>query len=80
MKRTTDQQGSQYWNDGDGEQRGTDHRERLRERERMEQLALLARQREDRHEREDDDGHGEEDGAADLLGGFQHDLPGLRSC
>src|SRR6185503_2593084 len=45
----------------------------LRPRERMEEFPLLPREREDRHEGEDDDAHREEDGAADWLGGFQGD-------
>ena len=56
--------------DGDGQERRADHRERLREGERAEEFPLLAQQREHRHERQDDDEHGEEDRAAHLLRGL----------
>ena len=47
MKWTAHQPRTQHRHDRDGEQRRSNHRERLCERERMEELAFLAREREE---------------------------------
>ena len=73
VKRTAHQHRAKRRHNRYRQQGRTDHGEGLGERQRMKQLPLLPGQGEDRHEREDDDGHGKEDGAPDLPGGFDGD-------
>src|SRR5438128_4136848 len=69
-----DQETAEHGNERDRENRGTHHRERLGEGQRVEELALLAREREHRDEGQDDDDHREEDRPPDEAGGLEHGL------
>ena len=51
------------------------HRRRLGESQWSKQFAFLARQREHRYERQQNNGHRKEDGTAHQLGRRQHSLP-----
>ncbi len=69
---------AEHGHQGDRQQGRADHGEGLGEGQGMEQLAFLADQREHRHERQDDDQHGEENRPADLLRRLQRGLPDFR--
>ncbi len=68
--RATDQQTTEDGHQRDRQDRRPRHREGLRERQGMEQLALLAGQGEHRDESQDDDRHREKDRAAHQAGGI----------
>ena len=67
-----DQERAEDRHQGHGEERRPGHREGLGEGERVEELALLAGEREDRDEGQDDDGHREEDRPSDQARRIQH--------
>ena len=75
VKPAAEQDRTEHGNEGHGDDRCRQDRERLCERERVEQLAFLPGQREDRYKGEQDDRHRKEDGAADETGGFEDGLP-----
>lgn len=75
MKWSAHEQAAKHRHHRDREERRPHHRERLRERQRMEQLALLPGEREHRNEGEDDDHHREEDRPAHLARSLENDLP-----
>ena len=60
MDAPAEENAAQHRDQRDGDERRRQHRERLGEGERLEQLAFLAGQRKDRHERQQDDRHREE--------------------
>ena len=51
------------------------HRKRFCESQRMKQLSFFSGERENRNEREDDDGHRKEDWPPHQTSRFQHGLP-----
>ena len=63
---------AQDGHEGDGDHRGGENGEGLREGQRVKELPLLAGQREDRHERQHDDRHREEHRPADEMTGLAH--------
>src|SRR5207244_6240666 len=69
-----DQETAEHRNERDRENRGTHHRERLGEGQRVEELALLAGEGEHGDEGQDDDDHREEDRPPDETGGLEHRL------
>ena len=79
MQPAANQKRAQDRNERDGDDCRADHRERLRECQRMKELSFHAGQRKHRNEGEDDDRHGEEDRTADEPRGVQRDLADLRS-
>ena len=79
VQSASNQERAQNGHQRDGDNRRADHRERLGEGQRMKELSFHAGQSEDRNERQNDDGHREEDRTADQLRGVQRNLTDLRS-
>jgi len=71
---TPDEHAAQHQDQRHGQEGGANHRECLRKRERMEELALLAGEREHRDEGQDDDRHREEDRAPHEPRRLEHGL------
>ncbi|MCG3777746.1 MAG: hypothetical protein JW388_0440 [Nitrospira sp.] len=78
MERAAHKQGAQHGHHRDRQQRGSDHRKCFCEGERMKQFPFLSREREHRHESEDDDRHRKENGAAHLFRSRADRLPSFR--
>ncbi len=61
MELAAEQECAEHWDQGNGDDRGANHRERLGECQRMKQFSFLPRQRKDGYERKHNDQHGKED-------------------